>query len=89
MLPSHTFLTFENNGKHYWFEHAWSKYKGIHEYITKEFLLKDIIDKFRNDHSEVKANANLYLYEYQKPKDHISCNDFYKYIETQKLIYKE
>ena len=33
-----------------------------------------------------ETNANLYLYEYQKPKEHISCNDFYKYIETQKLI---
>ena len=86
MLPSHTFLTFEKNGKHYWFEHSWGKYKGIHEYINKEYLLKDIIDKFRNDHSEVKINAKLYLYEYQKPKEHISCNDFYKYIETQKLI---
>ena len=62
------------------------KYKGIHEYINKEDLLKDVIAKFRKDHSEVKINANLYLYEYKKPKEHISCNDFYKYIETQKLI---
>ena len=86
MLPSHTFLTFERDGKSYWFEHSWGKYRGIHEYINKECLLKDIIIKFRNDHPEVKKDADLYLYEYQKPKDHISCNDFYKYIETQKLI---
>ncbi len=86
MLPSHTFLTFEKDGKHYWFEHSWRKYKGIHEYRKVEDLLKDVIDKFRNDHKEVKRNADLYLYEYQKPKDHISCDDFYKYIETQKLI---
>ena len=86
MLPSHTFLTYENNNKYYWFEHSWGKYKGIHEYESKKDLLEDVINKFRKDHPEVKNNAKLYLYEYNKPNDHILCNDFYKYIETQKFI---
>ena len=86
MLPSHTFLTFNENDKYYWFEHSWGKYKGIHEYLSEENLLKDVIDKFKNDHDEVSNDAILYLYEYEKPIEHISCNDFYKYIETQKNI---
>lgn len=86
MLPSHTFLTYENDNKYYWFEHSWKKYKGIHEYNTESQLLLDIINKFRNDHKEVSKNAPLYLYEYQKPKEHIKCNEFYKYIETQNKI---
>lgn len=86
MLPSHTFLTYETNNKHYWFEHSWNFYKGIHEYESKIDLLLDIINIFRKEHSETSKDANLYLYEYKKPKDHITCNDFYKYIETQKLI---
>ena len=85
-LPSHTFITFKMNDKVYWFEHSWGKYKGIHEYINEEELLKDIINKFREDHLEVNTNDKLYLYEYKKPKYHISCDEFYKYIETQKII---
>ena len=86
MLPTHTFLTFKDNNKYYWFEHSWAKYKGIHEYISKEDLLNDVINKFKEDHKDVSNNATLYLYQYQQPKKHISCSEFYKYIETQKLI---
>lgn len=86
MLPSHTFLTFEFNNKIYWFEHSWYKYRGIHEYKNENELLKDITNKFIKDHNEVSKNSKLYLYKYEKPKDHISCDDFYRYIETQTLI---
>ncbi len=86
MLPSHTFLTFQDNNKYYWFEHSWGVYQGIHEYNTKEELLKDVISKFKADHEEVASSAPLYLYEYVKPQDHLTCDEFYQYIETQKLI---
>lgn len=86
MLPSHTFLTYENDNKYYWFEHSWEKFRGIHEYSSELNLLLDIIDKFRKDHVEVSKNASLYLYEYKSPKEHIKCNEFYKYIETQNKI---
>ena len=86
MLPSHTFLTYENNSKYYWFEHSWETYKGIHEYRSKLELLLDVKKKFINEHNYVSENSFLYIYEYQKPKEHITCNEFYKYIETQKLI---
>ena len=89
MLPSHTFLVFFYNNKFYWFEHSWEMFKGIHEYLTLELLFKDVIKKHRMVHPEVSKNASLYLYQYNKPKDHIKCNDFYKYIETQKLIISE
>ncbi len=86
LLPSHTFLIFELNNSFYWFEHSWYKYKGIHKYISKEELLKDVTQKFKDDHHETNKNCTCYLYEYQKPKKHITCNSFYKYIETQKRI---
>ena len=31
-LPSHTFLTFQQNSKYYRFEHSWHDMGGIHEY---------------------------------------------------------
>lgn len=86
MLPSHTFLTYKANDKYYWFEHSWAKYRGIHEYNSESILLLDVINKFREEHNEVSKDAILYLYEYQRPKKHIKCNDFYKYIETQKMV---
>lgn len=86
MLPSHTFVSYKNDNKYYWFEHSWDKYKGIHEYNSELDLLLDIMSKFREDHTEVSKKAPLHLYEYQRPKDHIKCNEFYKYIETQNKI---
>lgn len=86
MLPSHTFLTYENHGKHYWFEHSWGTYKGIHEYETELELLLDIKEIFKKEHDYVSDNSFLYIYEYQKPKKHITCEEFYQYIETQKII---
>lgn len=36
MLPSHTFLIYQDDTKYYWFEHSWNKYKGIHEYNNNQ-----------------------------------------------------
>lgn len=85
-LPSHTFLTYEDNNKYYWFEHSWTKYRGIHEYNSKLNLLLDVIEKFKDEHNKVNKGAVLYLYKYKKPKEHIKCNEFYKYIQTQHKI---
>lgn len=85
-LPSHTFLTFQLNNKFFWFEHSWYDYKGIHEYTTLNQLLSDVKFKFiENNPIEIRNNPT-YLYEYEKPKDHITCSEFYDYIKTQKLI---
>lgn len=86
MLPSHTFLIFELNNKVYWFEHSWGIYQGIHEYDSFNEAIKDICDKFKKDHLEVSKDAILYLYQYDRPKKHIKCNEFYEYIKTQKKI---
>ena len=44
------------------------------------------IENFKESHKEVNDNAPLYIYEYQKPKYHITCDEYYKYLETQKKI---
>ena len=87
--PTHTFLTYEKNGKFYWFEHSWEKYKGIHEYPNQEELFYDVNQKFIEweIHTSFEPQ-NLRLYEYQKPKYHISVADFYKHCEHGKIIEK-
>lgn len=86
MLPSHTFLTYEDNHKYYWFEHSWGSYKGIHEYESQMSLLLDIVDLFKKEYVNTNQEVDVYLYEYQQPQYHLGCNEFYHYIETQELI---
>ncbi len=85
--PTHTFLVYEDNNKYYWFEHAWSKYKGIHEYNSLNELLIDvrnnfIITELNNQYSE----KNLVLRKYEIPKPGISVIDFYKHCEKGQII---
>ncbi len=80
--PTHTFLTFEKNNKYYWFEHSWEKFKGIHEYNSIKELFIDIRDKFIKYELDNNYIAeNLVLYEYKKPKYHISVQEFYNHCE--------
>lgn len=67
-VPTHTFLTFEKNSKYYWFEHAFEKFRGIHEYSTLNELLLDVKNKFENTYLN---NCHINLYQYNKPKYHI------------------
>lgn len=86
--PTHTFLTIGKNNKYYWFEHAWEKYKGIHEYRTLKALLIDIKDKFIKDLEE-KEEINILLFEYKKPKSGLSVEDYFKYTMNSKQIEME
>jgi hypothetical protein len=88
-LPSHTFLTFNYNNKIYWLEHSWYDYRGIREYNNLNDLLDDLISKFiKSRENEIDGNYDILIYQYNKPKYHISCDEFYEYIKTQNLIRK-
>lgn len=87
-LPSHTFLVYYLNDRVYWFEHSWYDERGIHEYNSINELLNDVKNKFyKSREKEVIPNLDVHIYKYNKPKFHITCDDFYKYIYTQKKIY--
>ena len=88
-LPSHTFLIFQLNNKYYWLEHSWYDMKGIHEYNNIKALLNDVKNKFIDSRkNEINSNLNYetFIYKYNKPKYHISCDEFYSYIKTQERI---
>lgn len=81
--PTHTFITYQENGKYYWFEHAWEKYGEIREYDNLKNLLLDVQNKFIT--TEVRNFAdknNLIVYKYDKPKYGIGLSDFYKHCEN-------
>ena len=82
---SHTFLTYTNNGKYYWFEHAFADYRGIHEYNSLKDLLCDVSEKFIND-IENPILDKIKIYCYPKPTYHMSVLEFFNYLEKKDLI---
>ena len=84
--PTHTFLTFEKNNKYYWFEHSWEICRGIHEYKSEKELLLDVKQKFiKYELNNNYVKNNLYIYRYDKPKYHITTQEFYNHA-TQDII---
>ena len=87
ICPTHTFLTYEKNNKCYWVEHAWEKFAGIHEYKSIEELIRDVRNKYIEYELEDDFdNKNLAIYEYKKPKFHISAKEFVDYCTSFKKI---
>lgn len=85
--PSHTFLTFEKDNYHYWFEHSWEKFRGIHKYNTIKELLEDIKTKFIQFELYNKyTQKNLVIHEYDKPKYNISVQEFYRHCDCGNYI---
>ena len=85
--PTHTFLTYKKNNKYYWFEHAWERFRGIHEYNSEKDLLLDVRDKFINyELNNQYENENLVLHEYKKPKYHITVQEFYNHCDNGRYI---
>ncbi len=65
--PAHSFLLYKDNGKYYWLENSWYKYRGIHEYESKESAFLDITKKFGQTITDFKKDK-LKLYEFEKPR---------------------
>ena len=85
-IKTHTFIVVKDD-KHYWLEHSWETYKGIHEYETFEELILDIKNKFKDDLKQQNiTNYKLELYEYSKPKYNINCIEFMNYCQNNKKI---
>ncbi len=84
-IPSHTFITFKDGEKIYWYEHSWFENKSTHEYNTLKELLKDVKQKFIESH-ETNLDAPTLIYEYTTPPIHLNCEEFYKFAETGKLM---
>lgn len=81
--PTHTFLTYIKDNKHYWFEHSWERFRGINEYNSEEELLLDVKNKFIK--YELKNDIDedfLVIYQYSKPDNNISTEQFYKHCEA-------
>ena len=89
-FPCHTFISFEDNNKFYWFEHAWEKHKGIKEFNTLEELLKEVKEKFIELELKNEYDKDyLVIYNYSKPNKKLDTLEFYHHCEKGKKIIPE
>ena len=83
----------KNNGKViYSFPEKAKKISWIIEFSKKRvvyFHSNSVKNNFLKEHNHIRDNSKLYLYDYNAPTSHITCDEFYEYIETQKLIMYE
>lgn len=80
-LPTHTFLTYKNKDKFYWFENSFEANKGIHEYENFDALIEDVKKKqFDYARNECDATDNdfkdLKYCEYEMPRFGASTDEF-------------
>lgn len=75
--PTHTFLTYENNGKWYLFEHADYYNRGIHEFNTIDELLESAMKRQIEYAEATDEIANtLKIIEYSQPAYNITFMEF-------------
>lgn len=83
-VQNHAFVAFKNEDMWGWFENYWKEYEGIHYYISKERLIKDVYDKFISKCGRV---STVNVYQYDKPEYGISYNDFLEHASNGTLAY--
>ena len=86
----HSIAVASINNKFYWIENSFVDFKGIREYNTLQLLIKDVLDNFHKIVQDKNINLkNIKIFEYEKPKEHIGCAQFYFHCFKQKNITKE
>ncbi len=77
----HSYLVYKKDDKYYYFEHADSLHKGIHEFSSYleavEYQMKEHL-KLNNRISPLKQEVieRLYVYEFGKPVDNASFDEY-------------
>lgn len=84
--PTHTFVIYEENGKTIWYEHAWTKHAGWHEFNNRIELMHEIRETFIKDEHLTDINPqNLVIYmDYPAPNQKLGCLDFYHHFEDKR-----
>ena len=82
-MRTHTFLLFDYGNKVYWYEHAWEKHAGTHQFnstddaitaIKKIFVKDELGNRYDDDY--------IVIYEYPTPKPHLTLSEFYEHCES-------
>ena len=83
-IQNHAFVIFQNEDMWGWFENYWKEFEGIHYYISKERLLRDVYDKFVSKCGRISQVA---LYHYDMPNYGINYDEFIKHCMKGTLVH--
>ena len=83
--PTHTFMIIEDADKFVWYEHAWSKHAGWHEFPSLNEAVKTVRNIFIDEELQGKYEPNnLVIYmDYPAPDRKLNCLEFYKHCEAE------
>lgn len=83
-VQNHAFVAFQSEDSWAWFENYWKEFEGIHYYISKERLIKDVYDKFLSKCGRI---STIGVYEYSKPEYGISYGDYLEHCLSGELVH--
>lgn len=82
-MRTHTFLLFDYGNKVYWYEHAWEKHAGTHQFNSTDDAITAIKKIFVKDELGDKCDDDyIVIYEYPTPKPHLTLSEFYEHCES-------
>lgn len=82
-MRTHTFLLFDYGNKVYWYEHAWEKHAGTHQFNSTDDAITAIKKIFVKDELGNKCDDDyIVIYEYPTPKPHLTLSEFYEHCES-------
>lgn len=82
-MRTHTFLLFDYDNKVYWYEHAWEKHAGTHQFSSTDDAIAAIKKIFIKDELSNRCDDDyIVIYEYPTPKPHLTLSEFYEHCES-------
>ena len=88
--PTHTFLIYTDNDYWYWFENADFNNRGIHRFDSYDELLnyqyKKYVEFLKTFNITVDEIKKIIMTEFDKPKEHISAEEYLDYVINSKII---
>jgi hypothetical protein len=79
-------MIIEHEGKTIWYEHAWKRHAGWHEFENSLSAIRHIRDTFIKEEKLGDYDPkNLVIYfDYPAPDRKLGCLEFYKHCEDKK-----
>ena len=85
-IARHTIAIANCNNKYYWMESSWNN-TNIVSYNNIKEILQTLIDMFPRMYKINDFNINkIEIYQYEKPKEHLTYNEFTEFCKEQKKI---
>jgi|GEM_PF-922957 len=86
--PNHTFLAFNDNEKWYWFEHAYSGNRGIHEFAALDDLVNEVKTRLLEDAidsgvANPEDDSSINTCPYDEPPRNLDVDGYIRHVSCK------